>query len=251
MLPIFKSHYSIGKSILTLDYNKTSIDEGADSIFALANENKIKNLMLVEDSLTGFLQAMKGCKKLGINLIFGLRMSVCNSTSEENLTPSAHKVIIFPKNKNGCIILNKLYTLAKTKNNGFLDFKIINEVWDNDSLKMVIPFYDSFIFNNALKFGNCVPDFSNISPDFFVEENGLPFDSIVKEKVLSFCGSEGFDTFNSKSIYYNKREDFDAYTTYKCICNRKHFLSSLDKPNFDHLGSREFSFQSWGESKLA
>jgi DNA polymerase III alpha subunit len=250
MLPIFKSHYSIGKSILTLDYNKTSIDESADSIFALVNENKIKNLILVEDSLTGFLQAMKGCKKFGVNLIFGLRMSVCNDVSEENPATSTHKVIIFPKNKNGCIILNKLYTLAKTKNNGFLDFKIINEVWDKDSLKMSIPFYDSFVFNNALKFSNCIPDFSNISPDFFIEENGLPFDSIVKGNVLSFCDDGGFNIFNSKSIYYNKREDFDAYTTYKCICNRKYFLSSLDKPNFDHLGSREFSLQSWREGEL-
>ena len=250
MLPIFKSHYSIGKSILTLDHNKTSIDDGSDSIFALASESKIKNLILVEDSLTGFLQAMRGCKKLGMNLIFGLRISTCNNTSEENPTPSAHKVVIFPKNKDGCIALNKLYTSAKTKNNGFLDFKIINEAWDNNLLKMVIPFYDSFIFNNSLKFSNCIPDFSNISPDFFVEENGLPFDSIVKERVLSFCSDAGFNTLNSKSIYYNNREDFDSYTTYKCICNRKHFLSSLDKPNFDHLGSREFSFQSWRESEL-
>ena len=250
MLPIFKSHYSIGKSILTLDYNKSSIDDGSDSVFALAIENKIKNLILVEDSLTGFLQAMKGCAKLGINLIFGLRVSVCNSISDENPSLSEHKVIIFPKNKDGCIILNKLYTTAKTKNNGFLDFEIINEIWDNDSLKMSIPFYDSFIFNNNLKFSNCVPDLSHVSPSFFIEENGLPFDLIIKREVLKFCDDAKLNNFHCKSIYYNNRKDFDAYTTYKCICNRKKFMSSLDKPNFDHLGSREFSFESWKEGQL-
>ena len=69
--PIFKSHYSIGKSILTLDFKKEGVDEGSDSIFQIIQEDKIKDLVLVEDSMTGFMQAQKGCENFGLNLIFG------------------------------------------------------------------------------------------------------------------------------------------------------------------------------------
>ena len=248
MLPIFKSHYSIGKSILTLDHNKLSLDEGSDSIFSLLSEGEIKKLILVEDSLTGFLQALKGCEKLGIDLIFGLRCLVCNDLADEDKEKSLQKVIIFPKNGEGCALLNKIHTKAQTEHGGMLDFVAINKEWDDSLLKMAIPFYDSFIFNNALTFSNCVPDFSLISPDFFVEDNGLPFDLIIKKRVADYCKDNNFRSRLTKSIYYNNKDDFDAYTTYKCICNRRHFSSSLDKPNFDHLGSREFCFQSWKEA---
>ena len=36
---------------------------------------------------------------------------------------------------------------------------------------MVLPFYDSFIFNNIMSFSSCIPDFSFCSPTFFVEDN--------------------------------------------------------------------------------
>ena len=56
MIPIFKSDFSIGKSILRLD--KKSFEEGLDtSIFKILSENKSKDLILVEDTMIGFLEA--------------------------------------------------------------------------------------------------------------------------------------------------------------------------------------------------
>ena len=74
MVPVFKSTFSIGRSILTLD--DAEKDGGPDSIFSICEEHKIKNLVLVEDSMTGFVTAHNRCKEREINLIFGDRKSV-------------------------------------------------------------------------------------------------------------------------------------------------------------------------------
>ena len=47
----------------------------------------------------------------------------------------------------------------------------------------------------------------------------------------------------SQTIYYKDKKDFKAYLTFKCINNR----SVLDKPQFDHMCSDEFCFESWKE----
>jgi len=79
MIPLFKSNYSIGKSILTLDLPEENPDESkSDSILQIAKDNKLDKLFLVEDSMTGFLEAHKACKNLNIQLIFGLRINCCN-----------------------------------------------------------------------------------------------------------------------------------------------------------------------------
>jgi len=39
MLPIFKSHYSIGKSILNLNHPDSTTKDGSDSIFNLLTEH--------------------------------------------------------------------------------------------------------------------------------------------------------------------------------------------------------------------
>ena len=82
MIPVFKSTYSIGKSILTLD--DSDKEGGPDSIFTLCEEGNIKSLILVEDSMTGFVTAHNGCKQREIDLVFGLRLNCCNDISERN-----------------------------------------------------------------------------------------------------------------------------------------------------------------------
>ena len=76
-IPLFKSHYSLGKSILTLDKPEDSDPSGPDSIISICKENKIKNLYLVDDSMSGFLQGYLNSKDEKINFNFGLRMTFC------------------------------------------------------------------------------------------------------------------------------------------------------------------------------
>ena len=244
MIPVFKSTYSIGKSILTLD--DSDKEGGPDSIFTLCEEGDIKSLILVEDSMTGFVTAHNGCKQREIDLVFGLRLNCCNDISQDD--NSDHKIVIFANNDDGCRMLYKIYSYAHT-GNCKVDFKFLNNVWNKD-IQLVIPFYDSFIFNNNFHLRKCVPDFNKISPTFWVEENGLPFDHLLKEKVIKFAGRNSKQIKKVKTILYKKREDVEALQTYKILCNRNFGrAATLSCPNLDHFGSNEFCFESYLENE--
>ena len=252
MLPLFKSDFSIGKSILTLDLPEKSKVGGADSIFSIAISNKLKEVVLVEDSLTGFLQAYKNSEALDLNLIFGLRIVICSnlkSDPKDTEKKDESRIIIFAKNGSGCKLLNTIYSLAFTEGHGRIDYINLKKLWQKDNLLLAIPFYDSFIFKNAMFFSNCIPDFSFADPVFFTEDNGMPFDNIIKTKVEEYCSNK-YEIENAKSIYYNERKDFAAFQTYKCICNRNYSSKEigLTNPNLEHCGSMEFSFESWKEN---
>ena len=155
MLPLFKSHFSIGKSILTLDDPKKVTEGGSDSIFKIAKDNDLKQLILVEDTLIGFFEAYKRSKEMNIQLIFGLRLSMRNSALPED-EGSQHKIVIFAKDDIGCKLLNKIYSKAFCTNTGFLDYNDLKELWNENSLKLVIPFYDSFIYINNFSYSFCI-----------------------------------------------------------------------------------------------
>lgn len=244
VIPLFKSHFSIGKSILTLKEPGASSPEGADSIFDLVKKQGLKELFLVEDALVGFLQAMQVSEACGIKLRFGLRLSMVDSlgANEEN---GAHKIIIFSKNAQGCKLLNKIYSAAFTEGGGKIDTSRLRDLWSEEDLKLAIPFYDSFIFKNLLHFSNCVPDFSFTEPFYFQENNMLPLDPVLQSKISQYSS----EPVMTKSIYYSRRKDFEAYQTYKCICGRQFYKkATLDNPNLDHCGSPEFSFESWQDT---
>lgn len=247
MLPLFKSCFSIGRSILTLDDPKKVSADGADSIFKIVKDNNLKQLILVEDSLIGFFEAYKRSKELGVQLIFGLRLSMRNSNLPEDEN-SKHKIIIFIKSNDGCKRLNKIYSKAFCDFEGYLDYSSLKELWDENELKLAVPFYDSFIYVNNFSFANAVPDFSFTSPTFFIEDNDLALDNIIKDKVIEFTSLNNYKTELVKSIFYKNNEDVKAYMAYKIICNRSFGKDrSLEKPELAHFCSDRFSFQSWKE----
>jgi DNA polymerase-3 subunit alpha len=243
MIPLFKSHYSLGRSILTLE-DKDEKDDYPDSIIQICKENKMKELYLVEDNMSSFLEAYSNCRKNNIKLNYGLRISVTESMSDksEESKVKSSKIILFFKNKKGYQQLTKLYSIAAKE--GFyyeprLDYEIISKNWTDD-LILCIPFYDSFIFNNTLKSSLCIPQFDFTKPIFFIEDNDLPFDSLVKQKALSFAEKNNLKVYKAQSVFYKERKDFKAYLTFRCINNR----SVLNKPNLDHMSSNEFCFES-------
>lgn len=245
MIALFKSHFSIGKSILTLNHPDNVNEGSSDSVFSIIKGDKV---VLVEDSLIGFLQAQKVSKDLGLQLIFGLRLSASHeSETSKSELQCVHKIIVFAKNDKGCKLLNKVYSRAFCDHGGVIPFPELKEMWQEDSLSLAIPFYDSFIFMNSLHFCSCIPDFSFTDPHFFTEDNLLPFDQDIKSKVIDYCSKEGYKHSESKTIYYNSRSDFEAYQTYKCVCSKKFKQRTLHVPNFDHLASPEFCHESYLE----
>ncbi len=235
MTPVFKSDYSIGKSILTID-----------NIINLYKKTNEKLLFLVEDSMTGFVKAHNLTKKHNIHLVFGLRISCCNDTTKQT-DNSEHKIVILAKNDKGCKLLNKIYSFANIHNQGNTDFNYLNDIWDNNSLQLVIPFYDSFIYQNQLHLKNCIPNFNKIKPTFWIEKNNLPFDNIVSEAIFEYA-KDKYETALVKSILYEKKTEAEALQTYKIICGRKFGRpSTLSCPNLNHFGSNEFCFDSFKE----
>ena len=245
ILPLFKSHYSLGRSILTLEEEGSSMGNGPRSIIDLAKENDIESPLLVEDSMGGFLQAYNNFTSSKINFIFGIRMTFCPDIKvkdEESLNQSS-KYIIFAKNSSGYKRIIKIYSLAAK--DGFyyhprLDFENLKKLWSNKDLVLGVPFYDSFIYKNLLTYNACVPDFSFTDPVFFVEDNNLPFDNLIQQKVTEYCANK-FELRSAKSIFYEKKEDFKSYLTFRCINNR----TTLNRPNLEHMCSDEFSLEGW------
>lgn len=269
MLPLFKSHYSVGKSILTLapakvssrngsasaqNDTRTELHNGPASVFDIAVRHGMKQVILVEDALIGFLEAKKVADSLGIQLIFGLRIDVCEDMSKKpkkGASDCTSKIIIFAKNSKGCHLLNKIYSSAFTQGSGRIDFTHLQALYNPDDLKIAIPFYDSFLFHNLFSYKEpCIIDDSFFKPLYLLEDNSLPLDIPLTSAVKSYCGDR-HPTALSKTIYYENREDFEAYQTYKCVCGRGFSTKpkTLDMPNLDHCGSPEFSFESYLENE--
>ena len=237
MLPVYKSTFSIGKSILTMD-----------KIIELCKSDEADHLLLVEDSLTGFVKSHNSCNDADLQLIFGLRLTCCNDISTEG-EEADHKIIILAKNDKGCKLLNAICSFAHLEGSAKVDFNFLNKIWDEEHLDLIIPFYDSFIHQNQLYLKNCVPDFKKIIPTFWLEKNNLPFDPLIYKAVTAYT-KDKYDSLLVKSILYENKYDVEALQTYKILCSRKFGrTSTLSKPNLDHFGSDEFCFESYIQNK--
>lgn len=240
--PLFKSHYSIGKSILTLDAEHD--DKGPDSALCLAKEAGLKNIILVEDSIGGFMEAYKNAQELELKLIFGWRVSCVNDAKQED-NDSAHKVIIFARNTEGYHELVKVCTKASTDLKfkfPRVDFEYLHSVW-SDNLVLMYPFYDSFVYNNLFTTKQCIPDFS-LNPVMSLEDNGLLFDQALRDQVKQISKSENLETEECQSVFYAKYDDFDAWVAFKCLSGRSfRGQASLSYPLLDFCSSNTFCLE--------
>jgi len=249
IVPFFKSHYSIGRSILTLEEESTSPEGGPDSIIDICKENGLKNFFLIDDSMSGFLQAYVNSKKSNLKMIFGLRISLCNDISQkdkESLDQTC-KYIIIAKNNNGYKRLIKIFSQASL--NGFyytprVDFKLLSSHWNDNDLQLVVPFYDSFIHKNYLEDNWCPEPPKKFKLDLIIEKNNLPFDNLITNRVKEFAkNNPQSNIINAQSIFYKNKKDFKSYITFRAIDAR----TTLGKPNLEHMGSNEFCFESWSK----
>ena len=211
IVPLFKSHYSLGRSILTLDKVDSGPEDGPDSIMDICAQNGLDRVTLLDDNMSGFLEAYLNSKEAGLDLTFGLRLSIlddCEDRSEGSKSKTC-KYVIFAKNEQGYKRLIKIYSHAARV--GFyyfprIDFKSLKKHWSNDDLKLCVPFYDSFVFRNCLEYSSCVPELDYVQPTFFIEDNSLPFDKIIADRVKKFCGDK-YPTQKVQSIFYKKKKD--------------------------------------------
>lgn len=245
MIPIFKSHHSYGRSILTIEDESDIVPGSPVSIIAICKKHNIKDLYLNESSMSGFMQVNKHCTKNNINLRFGYELICCRDIydkTEESLKTES-KVVVWLKDGGGYADLCKFYTHSNTDgyyNYARCDYQSLAAL-NRDYFSISIPFYDSFIHKNILESGKCVPEFGDMELTFHIENHNLPFDFIIKDALLKYIEKSNHKTVDSHRIYYYSDLDADAYQVFRCINNR----SRLSKPDLEHFCSREFSFESF------
>jgi DNA-directed DNA polymerase III PolC len=241
---LFKSHYSLLSSLLTLDKSKDDfLSGGPISIFSIANKYNIQKLFLCDDNMGCFFQAYSKSKEYQKQLIFGLQLKVkCDLQSKENSCVS--DVIIWMKNSNAYKDLLAINNFA-VKNHinavPYIDWKSLNELW-TENLYLTIPFYSGFLSVNSSSLDcNIVPELKNIKPALMVSEHGLPEDPFLKEEIINYAKSNGLKVLNTHHCYYYNREHAESLQVLKCIKERTNF----EKPELAGFSSDEFSFISY------
>lgn len=249
VLPIFTSHYSIGKSILTFNNKEDNKNKKRNptSIIDICEENKFPACIVVEDRFAGFVEADKNLTAIGCDLVFGIRFICCADITDKSEASLAteHRIVVFYKNKAGLEKLKKIYSKSWIEGYYYqprIDLKSIEEIWNEEDLLLVIPFYDSFLFQNAYFFKSIIPNFNFTKPVFFRQSNDLALD-IGLTKAVNLFTKDKFEVYDTKSIFYKNRDDFIAYMTYRCIFKK----STLEKPEMDDFSSAEFCLESWKE----
>lgn len=215
MIPLFKSHFSIGKSILTIP-----------RIFELSESD----VVIVDDSLSGIRSAMKESEKTGKELRFGLKLE-----TRDGSEPS--KLIYFAKGPKGIDSLRRIYTKAFTKGGGIYELNR-DELID---IQIAVPFYDSYVSRNLFNFGMHDLSLEGLNPWYFEEDNHHPFDFLISKTLKK----NKIKTIQTKSVCYEKKEDFAAFQFYKAVCERKAGKqTSYERPNLEHFCSDEFCLES-------
>lgn len=230
--PLFKTHASIGKSILQ-----------NDDILEIQKENNLDKVVVVEDSFYGFRELNEKIAKTSAQLIFGIRLGVKQNLEDELNS----KLIFFAKNDEGVKQIKNLYTRAHCGESGVLILAEL-QAQDTSDIKVAVPFYDSFVYQNIFHFGLCEVDLKPFDHVFFEEDNDHPFDRMISTKLQEISGS---NKEPAKSIYYHNREDIDAFQFYKSACSRSGGKSpNFGNPNLEHFCSAEFCWESYLEKKI-
>ena len=128
MTPLFKSQFSVGKSILT-----------AEKILNIAQLNSLERVVMVEDSFYGFRVFNQLFQENNVSLVFGIRLSVLNDEMVENERSS--KLVFFARNNEGLKTIKRLYSDASLNDRNSLILSHYS-VEDFKDVKVAVPFYD-------------------------------------------------------------------------------------------------------------
>ena len=217
MIPLFKTHFSIGRSLLT-----------PERCFELAKESNLSEIVFLEDSFSGFRKINLLATENGFRFRFGIRLL---ARQAPELIES--KIVLFAKNNDGLRSLREIFT----------KMNIDGGVWDIDKsmlkdIQVVIPFYDSFVHKNLHEFG-----VHNIElPDlvYFVEDNGHPFDYQILRGLERFKEKKQ----SVKSIFYEKKENFKEYQFYRSNSQRQAGkIPVFTSPELENCGSDKFCWE--------
>jgi len=230
VIPLFKSTFSIGRSLLRVE-----------DLVDIAESGEIKKMILVEDNFYGFRVINKAFLNTDVPMVFGVKLPVVQSSC---YLEKPSKLIFFPKNNKGVAMARKLYTKCYTSEGECLHLDDLGG-GELDDMSIGVPFYDSYVFNNIFHFGMCELSLDKYDHFHIEESNDHPFDFQISAALKKL----GVKTEKAKSIYYRDKEDFEAFQMYKAICSRKQGrVPTYSNPRLNDFCSDEFSYESFLEN---
>jgi DNA polymerase III alpha subunit len=248
IIPIFYDHSS-KKSILTYWKIKETEPDGPRSIIKLCKENNVDTIYGVSDNFATFIEAYKNCREEKIKFRFGFEVWMCDDAkvhNEESLL-NEHKIIIFGKNSASYKDMVRIFSAVHADKDNFyykarFDFNQLANLWTNN-LHLALPFFDSFIAQNATNYGSFIVNQLPTDPIIFREQDTEhPKEKIINRALDSYNADKKFTEVKTKTIFYEKSSHFDEYTVYRCIQNRG---ASFDEPKMDFFCSPTFSFENY------
>lgn len=248
ILPIFYDHSS-KKSILTYWKEKELAPNGPRSIIKICKDSGINTIYGISNNFSTFIEAYKNCREAKINFRFGIELWMCDDAKVHDAASlnNEHKIVIFARNSDAYKDLVKIFSACHADRNNFyykarFDFQQLNKLWTNN-LILALPFFDSVIAQNTLKYNcNIIPNFP-VPPIIMREQSAkLPIESSINYALDLFNNEGKYEEIKTKTIFYEKRSHFDEYTVYRCIHNRG---SSIEEPKMDYFGSPNFSFEDY------
>jgi DNA polymerase III alpha subunit len=226
VVPLFKTEASIGKSLLT-----------TQDVLDIQEKHDLKQVVVVEDSFYNFRKLNSSLLERGVNLIFGIRLPVV----QEDAGELKSYLVFFAKNNNGIKQLRSLYSKAYCSEENLLILKNLKKEETSD-IKIGVPFYDSFIYQNLFNFGLCNIQLKPFDHFYIEEDNGHPFDSLIQKQLSKINGPK----IKAKTILYKDKEDVTALQFYKAVCNRSNGKPpTYGNPNLSHFCSDEFCWESY------
>lgn len=259
VLALFSTHYSLdGGSLLTLEEPGKAKPGNPVSVFDLAAQAKLTEVVVVDDRIDGAIQAYRVATKLGLQLIYGVKLTICadmaDKTIESRRTESS--VIVFIKDTEGYASLLRLWNRAWGREGnlrlkirgdwvsyGRLDWKALCDGWTSH-LVGALPFFSSFLAKNTLTFSQITP---SLPFGFWVMremESGLPFAGLIDKAIDRYVGQEMTGmVVPCKTIYYSTRKDLKPYVVFRAIAAG----GTWDEPDCDHLHSAEFCWEAYRE----
>ncbi len=253
--PVFDSHHSIGSGcLLTLEEPGKAKPGNPISVFDLATQGNLKEVVLCSERIDGFMQAYKTAIKLGIKLCPGIKVVIApDMTIKDDASCRAEsKVAIMALNTQGYHDLLRIYSRAWT--DGFYyvgraDWNLLRELW-TPNLGLALPFFSSFIAKNTLTRAQIVPDLPAIPWVFREVGSQLPFAPLIDAAIDRYLDGTGemarAQVVPVKSVYYAKRADLKPYTVMR-VLDKHDKRASYDAPGVDHLASAEFCWESFCE----
>lgn len=250
VIAVMSTDASLGKSILTSDEASPIDVTKPISVCSITKEYDLKQCFILERTFSSFERLYQNFGKINIPFVFGLELTVCADMAQkdEESFKTESKVNIWMKNSAGYKDLIKFYTKAATDSFYYvprLDYNYIINNW-SDNLVLTIPFYGSFLHNNYLKNSNCIPSFGSIKPTFFLDDKKLPWDTLLTNKIKSYCEAEKYETQQVSAIRYYSRSDFKSFMVFHCMHNRTR-QAVFQNPKKDGLHSDNFAFQDYCE----